>query len=151
VSLTVGDTAPEFTLPDTEGNQVTLSSLRSNGPVTIVFIPFAFSGICEGELCELRDNLEMFNNASTTVVAITCDRTQTNTAWKEQQGFNFAVLSDGWPLGEVASAYGSFNEAVGCADRRTVVVDAEGIVTALFESGGLGEARQLSSYVEALA
>ena len=150
MTLAVGDLAPDFTLSDTDGNEVTLSSFRGQGSVTLVFIPFAFTGVCEGELCELRDNLSMFNAANSTVLAITCDRAPSNKVWKEQQGFNFALLSDGWPHGKVASDYGCFNDAIGCAERLTVVVDDEGKVSALFRSGGLGEARPLSEYQAAL-
>lgn len=150
MSLAVGDLAPDFTLSDTDGNPVTLSSFRGQGSVMLVFIPFAFTGVCEGELCELRDNLQMFEDAHSTVLAITCDRAPSNKAWKEQQGFTFPLLSDGWPHGEVATAYGCFNDALGCAERLSVLVDNDGKVAGSFQSGGLGEARPLSEYRAAL-
>lgn len=151
MSLDVGDAAPDFTLSDTEGNQITLSSYRDKQSVTLVFIPFAFTGVCKGELCELRDNLATFNDADNQVLAITCDRAPSLAEWKRQEGFNFPLLSDGWPHGEVAKAYGCFNEDLGCAERLTVVVDRDGRIAEKFASGGLGEARPLSNYTEALA
>lgn len=151
MALQVGDEAPDFTLKDTDGNEVTLSSFRGDRSVTLVFIPFAFTGVCEGELCTLRDNLHSFDEAGNQVLAITCDRAPSLAEWKRQQGFNFPLLSDGWPHGEVSQAYGCFNEAIGCAERQTVVVGTDGRITELFRSGGLGEARPLERYTEALA
>src|SRR4051794_5193265 len=69
---TVGDAAPDFSLPDTHGTPVTLSGLRG-GPTVLVFVPFAFSGTCTGELCELRDNIAEFEQAGVHVAVISCD------------------------------------------------------------------------------
>lgn len=150
MTLAVGDLAPDFTLPDVDYNDVTLSSFRGQGPVTLVFIPFAFSGICEAELCELRDHQDLFANAGATVIAVSCDRSQTNKAWTEQHQFGFTMLSDGWPHGRVASLYGCFNEVAGCAERMTVVVDTDGKISSIFRSGGIGDPRQFSEYQAAL-
>ena len=151
MSIAIGDAAPDFTLADTEGNQVSLADFAGKESVTLVFIPFAFTGVCKGELCELRDNLERFNSAGNQVLAITCDRAPSLAEWKRQEGFNFPLLSDGWPHGEVARAYGCFNEDLGCAERLTVVVDRDGRVADSFASGGLGEARLFDSYTGALS
>jgi peroxiredoxin (alkyl hydroperoxide reductase subunit C) len=137
MSLNVGEAAPDFTLGDTENNQITLSSYRGNKSVTLVFIPFAFTSVCKGELCELRDNLNTFSSSDNEVLAISCDRAPSLAEWKRQEGFNFPLLSDGWPHGEVAKAYGCFNADLGCAERMTIVVDR-------------GEARRFSSYTDAL-
>jgi len=151
MTIETGTQAPDFTLTDEDGNAVTLSSFRGKQSVTLVFFPFAFSGVCQGELCELRDNLSSFSNHENQVLAISCDRKQTLLAWKTQQGFDFPMLSDGWPHGAVATAYGCFNDVVGAAERLTVVIDTNGVVTDAFQSGGLGEARGLASYTAALA
>ena len=150
MSLDVGDTAPDFTLKDTDGNEVTLSSFAGDSSVTLVFFPFAFSGICTGELCEIGDNLGAFNSADNVVLAISCDRMHSLKAFKAQEGYDFALLSDGWPHGAVAQAYGCFDDTLGCAQRATFVVGRDGKVAEAFRSGGIGEARQLSSYTEAL-
>jgi mycoredoxin-dependent peroxiredoxin len=150
MTLNVGDTAPDFTLSDTDGNEVTLSSFRGEKSVTLVFIPFAFTAVCQGELCELRDNLNAFQSADNQVLAISCDRAPSLKEWKAQQGYTFPLLSDGWPHGEVAKAYDCFNEDRGCAWRCTVVVGKDGTIADVFQSGGLGEARPLDSYTEAL-
>jgi peroxiredoxin (alkyl hydroperoxide reductase subunit C) len=151
MTVSIGDQAPDFSLKDTEGDEVTLSSFRGEKSVTVVFIPFAFTGVCRSELCELRDNLNTFDTAENQVLVITCDRAPSLKAWKAQEGFTFPLLSDGWPHGEVAEAYGCFNDALGCAERMTVVVDKDGVVADTFRSGGLGEARPLESYTAALA
>ena len=150
MTIEPGQQAPDFTLGDEQGQEVTLSSFRGQKSVTLVFIPFAFTGVCQGELCELRDNLGAFETADNQVLAITCDRAPSLKAWKAEQGFNFPMLSDGWPHGAVAQLYDCFNSERGCAFRRTVVVDKDGVITDVFQSGGLGEARSLDSYTEAL-
>ena len=68
----VGDTAPDFTLKDQNGNDVTLSSFRGQ-PVVIVFYPFTFTGVCQGELCEIRDDPSAFERTGAQVLAISCD------------------------------------------------------------------------------
>jgi peroxiredoxin len=150
MSVEIGSEAPDFTLKDDAGNEVSLSSFRGDKSVTVVFIPFAFTGVCRGELCELRDNLNAFSDKNNQVLAITCDSNHANRVWKEQEGFNFPILSDRWPHGAVAQAYGCFNEALGCAERATFVIDRDGKVVDTFRSGGLGEARPFESYTAAL-
>jgi len=151
MSISVGDAAPDFTLKDTEGNDVTLSSFSGKESVTLVFIPFAFTGVCQGELCELRDNLASFNGADNQVLAITCNTRHSNGVWREQEGLNFPLLSDFWPHGATATAYDCFNADLGCCMRRTVLVGKDGTIVDIFESGGLGEARGFDSYTSGLA
>jgi mycoredoxin-dependent peroxiredoxin len=146
----VGDTAPDFTLKDQEGNDVTLSALRGK-PVVVVFYPFTFTGVCQGELCEIRDDPSAFEHVGAQVLAISCDSRHAQRVWAEQQGYTFPVLSDFWPHGEVAKAYGVFNEALGCANRSTFVIDADGKVTAVISSPDLGTPRAKAEYEDALA
>ena len=89
----VGDLAPDFTLVDTHGTPVTLSELRGT-PVVVVFFPFAFSGICRGELCEIRDNIAAFDTAGVRVLAVSCDPMFTLRAWKEQEGYEFVTVPE---------------------------------------------------------
>jgi mycoredoxin-dependent peroxiredoxin len=151
MSLSVGDIAPDFTLKDAAGNDVSLSSFRGTDNVVVVFYPFTFTGVCEGELCSLRDGLKSFDNKSARVLAISCDSRHSQRIWSEQQGFTFPVLSDFWPHGEVARAYGVFNEALGCANRATFVIDKDGKITATFATDNLGTPREQSAYDDALA
>jgi peroxiredoxin len=146
----VGDEAPDFTLKDQDGNDVTLSALRGK-PVVIVFYPFTFTGVCQGELCEIRDDPSAFERAGAQVVAISCDSRHAQRTWAEQQGFTIPVLSDFWPHGAVAKAYGVFNDALGCANRATFVIDAEGKISSTFSSPDLGTPRAKAEYDDALA
>jgi peroxiredoxin len=148
--VAVGDTAPDFTLKNAQGDDVTLSSFRGQ-PVVLVFYPFTFTGVCEGELCEIRDDPSAYERAGAQVLAISCDTRHAQRIWSEQQGFTFPVLSDFWPHGNVAKAYGVFNEALGCANRATFVIDKDGKVTTTFSSPDLGTARSKSEYDAALA
>jgi peroxiredoxin len=146
----VGDHAPDFTLKDQSGNDVTLAELRGT-PVVVVFYPFTFTGVCEGELCEIRDDPSAFEHAGAQVLAISCDSRHSQRIWAEQQGFTFRVLSDFWPHGAVARAYGVFNEDLGCANRATFVIDKDGMISSMFSSPNLGTPRAKAEYDAALA
>ena len=146
----IGQEAPDFTLRDEHGQRVQLSDLRGTKNVAIVFYPFAFSGICSGELCELRDTLSDFEADNVQVLAISCDSVFTLRTWAEQEKFNFPLLSDFWPHGEVAQEYGVFNETTGSAVRGSFLVDTAGVLR-WSVINGMGEARSLAGYREALA
>ena len=148
--VAVGDTAPDFTLKNAQGDEVTLSSFRGQ-PVVLVFYPFTFTGVCEGELCEIRDDPSAYERAGAQVLAISCDTRHAQRIWSEQQGYTFPLLSDFWPHGDVAKAYGVFNDALGCANRGSFVIDGEGTITATFSSPDLGTARTKGEYDAALA
>lgn len=144
-----GDVAPDLTLPDVHGTPVSLADLRGT-PVALVFYPFAFSGTCTGELCELRDNIEDFEAAGVRLLAVSCDPVFTLRAWSEQQGFGFDLLSDFWPHGEAARAYGVFDAQKGLAVRGSFLIDADGIVRWSVVNPP-GQARSLGDYRAALA
>jgi len=148
MSLSVGDTAPDFSLPDQDKQVVSLADLRGT-PVLVVFYPFAFSGICTGELCQLRDELSTYTDAGVKVVAVSTDPTFTLKAWREQQGFDFPLLSDFWPHGAVAQAYGVFNEKAGMALRGTFLIDGKGAI-AFAEVNQPGDARAQSGWKDAV-
>ena len=148
MSLSVGDRAPEFSLPDQDKQVVSLEGLRGT-PVLVVFYPFAFSGICTGELCQLRDELATYTDAGVRVLAISTDPVFTLKAWRDQQGFGFPLLSDFWPHGAVAQAYGVFNDKAGMALRGTFLIDAEGTIT-FAEVNQPGDAREQSAWKDAV-
>jgi peroxiredoxin len=149
MSLSVGDAAPDFSLPDQDKQVVSLDGLRGT-PVLLVFYPFAFSGICTGELCQLRDELTTYTDAGVTVLAVSTDPVFSLKAFREQQGFDFRLLSDFWPHGEVAKAYGVFNDKAGMALRGTFLVDADGKI-AFAEVNNPGDAREQSGWKDAVA
>ncbi len=148
MTIEIGTEAPDFTLKNQHGEEVSLSALRGKKAL-LVFYPFAFSGICTGELCELRDNLAAFNDLGAEVLAISCDPMFALRAFAEKDGLSFSLLSDFWPHGQVASAYGVFDEERGCALRGSFLVDEEGVVRWKVQNG-LPDARDLKSYVGAL-
>jgi peroxiredoxin len=150
VVLQVGAEAPDFTLSDQHGEELTLSELVAEGPVALVFFPLAFSGICTGELCELRDNLSVFSDSKVRLVGISVDSVFTLQAWAKQEGYEFSILSDFWPHGAVAKEYGVFVEEGGIATRATLVIGADRTVLASFETEP-GQARDFAAYREALA
>ena len=151
MTLTTGTEAPDFTLKDQNGDDVQLSSFRDDKNVALVFYPFTFTGVCQGELCSLRDDLSEYEAANVQVLAISCDSRHAQKQWSEQQGFSFPVLSDFWPHGAVARAYGVFNEQLGCANRATFVIDKSGVIRDVFETPNLGTPRDKSAYEAALA
>lgn len=148
--LEVGAQAPDFTLSDQHGEELTLSELVAEGPVALVFFPLAFSGICTGELCELRDNLAIFADSKVRLLGISVDSVWALKAWADQEGYEFSILSDFWPHGQVAKEYGVFVEEAGIATRATLVVGEDRRVLASFETAP-GEARDFASYRTALA
>jgi mycoredoxin-dependent peroxiredoxin len=126
--LAVGQVAPDFTLRDQNGVEVSLAELTATKNVVVVFCPFSFSGICTGELDEIRDHLERFVADDLQVVCISCDPMFALRAWADAQGYFFPLLSDYWPHGEVTRAYGVLNEATGAPIRGTFLIGRDGIV-----------------------
>ena len=147
--LAVGATAPDFTLPDANKAPVTLSEFRGKQPVLLVFYPFAFTGVCAGELCQLRDDLSTFSDAGVQVLAISCDTAQSLKVWAEQQGYQFPLLSDFWPHGAVAQAYDVFFDKAGMALRGTFLVDVDGVIR-FAEVNPPGQARDQSAWQRAV-
>ncbi len=146
----VGTEAPDFTVRDQNNQPVTLSSFRGERAVLLVFYPFAFSGLCTSELSAARDDLADFQNDEVQILGISTDHPYALKAWSESQGFDFPLLSDFWPHGEVARAYGVFFEKRGMAVRGTFLVDKAGIVR-FAEVNAPGEARDQSSWRKAVA
>lgn len=146
--LEIGDQAPDFTLKDQNNQEWTLSAFRANRNVLVVFYPYAFSGICAGELDQLRDELAEW--ASVQVLAVSVDSVYTLRAWSDQRGYDFPLLSDFWPHGKVAQHYGVFNDKAGMANRGTFLVDT-GCVIRFAEMKGPGEPRDQTVWKQALA
>lgn len=148
--MLVGRPAPAFELLDQDKNPVSLESLRGSKSL-IVFIPFPFTGICDDESCTIRDNLAALTGLDAKVVVITVHAVSVAKKWADEYGFEFPVLSDYWPHGETAKAYGAFNEERGSSNRYTFVLDAEGTVREVVNTESLGIAREFDAYTEALA
>ena len=145
----VGSAAPAFSLMDQDKNIVNLDDFKGR-KIVVVFIPFPFTGICDSETCAIRDSLAALNDLNANVVVITCHAVPVAKKWSDENGFTFPVLSDFWPHGRVASEYGAFNEKVGAANRMSFILDSDGIVRAVIDSGSLGTPREFAEYVGAL-
>lgn len=150
MTLAIGTPAPAFTLLNQNRDPVSTDDLNGSKSV-IVFIPFAFTRTCEGELCQIRDEYTLFQEAGARIVVITCNALHANRVWAEQQGFEFDILSDWWPHGEVSRAYETFNETYGYSERTTYFLDDDGVITDLIRSDELREARDFGSYRAALS
>jgi mycoredoxin-dependent peroxiredoxin len=146
----VGTEAPDFTLKDQNNQLVTLSSFRGERNVLVVFYPFAFSGTCTGEMCAIRDDLPNFQNDEVQVLGVSVDHVYALKAWALDQGYEFPLLSDFWPHGEVAKTYGVFNNDRGMAVRGTFLVDRSGIIR-FAEVNQPGEPRDQQEWKKALA
>ncbi|QTD98304.1 peroxiredoxin [Streptomyces cyanogenus] len=149
MAIQVGDKAPDFELKDNHGRTVRLSDFHGEKNVVLLFYPFAFTGVCTGELCELRDNLPKFADRDTQLLAVSNDSIHTLRVFAEQEGLEYPLLSDFWPHGNVSRAYGVFDEDKGCAVRGTFIIDREGVVRWTVVNG-LPDARDLNDYVQAL-
>jgi peroxiredoxin len=147
--LTLGATAPDFTLRDQFGQDVTLGSFRGSKAVLLLFYPFAFSGICTGEMSGIRDRLDEFMTFDTEVLGISCDPVYSLRAFADAEGLNFPLLSDYWPHGEVAKAYDVFDEAKGAPYRSSYVVDREGVLRWALHNAN-ADGRDLDQHLEQL-
>lgn len=150
--LAIGTPAPDFDLSDQHGVKVSLSSFRGKKNLVVLFYPFSFTGTCTGELCEIRDDLNAFQNGEVQLLAISCDSIFSQRTFAEAQGYKFPVLSDFWPHGEVSKAYGVFNAARGCAIRGTFIIDKSGILRwrVVNAMGGARSTWDYKSAIEAL-
>ena len=117
--------------------------------MVLVFYPYAFTGICTGELRALQELSADFAARGTRVVAISCDSIYSLRTFAEQEGLTFDLVSDHWPHGAIASAYGVFDTDRGCAVRGSFVLDAAGVVrwSVINE---IGEARDIAAHLVAL-
>jgi peroxiredoxin len=149
MSVEVGQEAPDFTLKNNHGEEITLSSFRGSKNVVLVFYPFAFSGTCTTELCEIRDQQASLEGDDTIVFGVSCDPMWSLRIFAEREKFDYSLLSDFWPHGEVSKQYGVFLEDKGFATRGTFVIDKQGIVSwAIVNSPG--DARSTVEYKEAI-
>src|ERR1700733_10979258 len=133
MAVEVGDEAPDFELKDQHGTPVKLSDFRGSKNVVLVFYPLAFSGVCPGEL-----------------LTVSVDSTFTHRAWADAEHYEFGLLSDFWPHGEVAKAYGVFDEKMGIATRGTFIIDKNGVVRWRVVNP-IPQERDIAEYQKALA
>jgi mycoredoxin-dependent peroxiredoxin len=150
MAVDVGDVAPDFELKDQHGTPVKLSSFRGSKNVVLVFYPLAFSGVCTGEMCAIRDQFPEVTRDDVELLAVSVDSFFALKTWAERDHFNFSMLSDFWPHGEVARAYGVFDDKMGVAVRGTFIIDKDGVVRWKVVNP-IPQAREIADYQKALA
>ncbi len=123
----VGESAPDFSLKDQDGNLVTLSSFRGKKNVVLAFYPFDWSSVCTTENCAITEDLGKFAGKETEIFGVSCDSHFSHKAWREKLGLQHSLLSD--LKREVCRKYGLFLEELNCSKRATIVVDKSGKVT----------------------
>ena len=150
MALSIGDEAPDFTLNDQTRTPVTLSDFRGKKHVLVVFYPLAFSGVCTGELCSLRDSIDSFRSDDVETLAISVDSSAATAAFAAKEGYEFPLLSDFWPHGAVAERYGVFDAGSGLALRGTFLIDRAGVIR-FAETNPIPDARDQQRWRHALA
>jgi len=150
MAIAIGDEAPDFELTDQHGTPVKLSSFRGTKNVVLVFYPLAFSGVCSGELCALREEFPEADRDDVELLTVSVDSFFTHRAWADKENFQFGLLADFWPHGAVAKQYGVFDEDKGLATRGTFVIDKQGIVRWSVVNP-IPQARDIADYQKALA
>lgn len=140
MAITIGQKAPEFTLYDSDKNTVSLNSFIGKN-VLLLFFPQSFTGTCTTELCNLRDNISIYNDANAQVFGISVDSVFTLSKYKEEQKLNFPLLSDFNK--EVSTTYETIYtdwilNMKGVSKRSAFVIDKEGIMqyAEVLESAG---------------
>jgi peroxiredoxin len=150
MAVEVGDQAPDFELKDQHGTPVSLSGFRGSKSVVLVFYPLAFSGVCSGELCAMRDEFPEVTRDDVELLTVSVDSGFVLRTWADRDHFNFAMLSDFWPHGYVAKSYGVFDDDRGIATRGTFIIDKAGIVRWKVVNP-IPQARDIAEYQKALA
>lgn len=150
MAVEVGQEAPDFVLKDQHGQPVRLSSFRGAKNVVLVFYPLAFSGVCTGELCALRDEFPEASREDLMLLTVSVDSTFVLRKWSDTENFGFGLLSDFWPHGGVATLYGVFDEDKGVATRGTFVIDKSGVVRWKVVNP-IPQARDIAEYQKAIA
>ncbi|MEU8511459.1 peroxiredoxin [Kitasatospora sp. NPDC048722] len=150
MAVEVGTGAPDFELRTQHGELVRLSDFRGAKAVVLVFYPFAFTGVCTGELGAIQKELPRLQNDAVQVLGISVDSQFSQRVFADREGLDFPLLADFWPHGEVARAYGVFDEEKGCALRGTFVIDSTGTVRWSVVNG-LPDARDEQEYLRVLA
>lgn len=155
MSIQVGQDAPDFTLKNTDMEDVSLSSLRGQKNVVLLFVPLAFTGVCTKELCSVRDNLSQYANLDAEVFGISVDSPFSQKAWKEKEGLTFTLLSDF--NRQVVQAYGAQYENLmgfnGVAKRSAFVIDKAGKIRyaeVLESAGNLPNFDQINATLQSL-
>lgn len=148
--IAVGESAPDFSLRDQDGEQVSLADFRGRR-VMLVFYPFDFSPVCSDQLSLYQEVKPEIEAKGVTLVGVSVDSPYAHKAFQEKLGIDTTLLADFEPKGEVARAYGSYLDGPGMANRTLVLLDEEGRVAWTYESPTPGEFPGANVIFDALA
>lgn len=153
MAIQIGQTAPDFTLYDTNKQPVTLSEQKGK-TVLLLFFPLAFTSVCTAELCSVRDNYKVYESLNAVPYGISVDSLHSLKKFKEEQGLNFTLLSDFNK--EISRAYGSLYEEWGfgmrgVSKRSAFIIDKDGLVQYAEVLENAGEQPDFTAIKEKLA
>ena len=148
--IAAGEPAPDFTLRDQDGEEVSLSGFRGR-KVLLVFYPFDFSPVCSDQLSLYQEVKPEIEEKGVTVLGVSVDSPFAHKAFQEKLGIDTTLLADFEPKGEVSKAYGSYLDGLGFANRTLVLVDEDGVVAWAHESPSPGEFPGANLIFDALA
>jgi peroxiredoxin len=131
--ISVGEKAPDFSLPNQKGEQVSLSDFRGR-QVMLAFYPSDFSPVCSDQLSIYQEVKPSLDEAGLEVVGISIDHSWAHRAFRKQLNLDFTLLADFHPKGEVAERYGAYLADYGTSNRSLVLIDPEGVVSWVYES-----------------
>lgn len=151
--VSVGDTAPDFTLRGRGGEDVTLSSYAGRQNVVLVFYPLAFSGVCTDQFTAIGDNASRYAGDDAQVIGVSVDSHHAQSAFVDALGIGDSVLmvSDFEPKGAVARDYGTYMDGPGFSGRATFVIDKNGVIQGAFRTDVPTEMPDEAEYFSALS
>jgi peroxiredoxin len=131
--IKVGEKAPDFSLPNHKGEQVSLSDFRGR-KVMLAFYPSDFSPVCSDQLSIYQEVKPDLDEADLEVVGVSIDHSWAHRAFRKELNLDFTLLADFHPKGQVAELYGAYLPDYGTSNRSLVLVDPEGVVSWVYES-----------------
>lgn len=147
-ALAVGEQVPTWSSVDQHGAPIGSQELAGRAAL-MVFYPFAFTGICSGELDELQGSLDEIDSAGVTLIGLSCDTMYTQRVFSEHRNLRMPLVADHWPHGAIASAFGVFDAQAGCAVRASFLIDGDGTVVWQVVND-IGERRDITDHVTAV-
>jgi peroxiredoxin len=148
--LRVGDNARNFALEDQNGREFKLSKLKGK-QVLLSFHPLAWTSVCAEQMKSLEKNKSAFDSLNTVAVGISVDTVPSKKAWAQSLDIkNTRLLSDFWPHGKVAKAYGVFRPEAGTSKRANVIIDERQKITffKIYKLGQLPDIREIISILK---
>ena len=147
--IKVGEKAPDFTLPNHEGREVSLSDFAGKR-LLLVFYPLDFSPVCTDQLTAYQEIAPDLDEAGVELVGVSVDSAFAHAAFREKLGVDTVLLADFEPKGAVASAYGTYLEDAGLSNRCLVLIDGDGIVEWVYEGDSPADMPPASVILEAI-